>query len=389
MEKFKFSNRGNALVGQEMFKVLDKAKALENKGKKIIHLELGQPRFEPPVGLISRTIQSLNEKEVGYSSSYGIQSLREKLKLRFNKLLSDINIENIIISTANLLISQSLHLLTNPRDKVIVFSPTFPSYIAAANFLEIDLIELPLAFHNNFQLTNDDIDKAISYKPKVIIINSANNPTGAVYTKNILKYLKKKSLENGIWLISDETYSDISYNKDFFSFTNETLENIIVISSFSKIYSIPGYRLGFAISEPHVIEKLSLSNSSLVSCHSIFSQKGVEEIILDDKKYITNINNKLRQLSILVENILKSSTTLKNQFVRPDSGYYIFINIGKSKLKSLEFCNKMLSEQLVACTPGISFGKDFDNYIRISICGNQEDLLEGVKKIVSFFDTAK
>ena len=387
MGSLNFSRRGEALVGQEMFKVLDKAKLLEGQGRKIIHLELGQPRFEPPKGLIQKTVESLNTKDVGYSSSYGIYSFRKKLKNRLSKYYSEIEVDNVIISTANLLISQCLHLLTNPKDKVAVFSPTFPSYIAASNFLELDLIQIPLDFRNKFQLTYEDIDEAISVKPKVIFVNSANNPTGSVYSKEIIEYLKLECLKNNIWIVSDETYSDIVLSKKFSSFLSYPLDNIIVISSFSKIYSIPGYRLGYAVSNKSVIDKLSLSNSSLVSCHSIFTQKGVECVLDKDEDYLLEMNDKLNDLVDRVREIFLSSKCLKESFIEPDAGYYVFLNISKSGLKSFDFCNMMLDKFSVACTPGISFGDDFDEYIRISICGIEKDLMDGIKRIVSYFDS--
>jgi aspartate/methionine/tyrosine aminotransferase len=387
MSSLIFSRRGEALVGQEMFKVLDKAKLLESKGQKIIHLELGQPRFEPPKSLVNATIDSLNMKDVGYSSSYGIYSFRDKLKKKLNKKFPKVNINNVIISTANLLISQCLHLLTNPSEKVAVFSPTFPSYIAAANFLEINLKYIPLKFKNKFQLTYNEIDKAISLNPKVIIINSSTNPTGTVYKKEIIEYLKKQCFERKIWIVSDETYSDIVFNKNYTSFLRFPLDNIIIISSFSKIYSIPGYRLGYAVANKSVINKLSLSNSSLVSCHSIFTQKGVENVLDEDESYIFEINKKLNDLIIRVKKIFLASKSLKNSFIEPDGGYYIFLEISKSGLKSFDFCNMMLDKYSVACTPGISFGEDFDNYIRISICGAEEDLMVGIKRMVSYFDS--
>ena len=168
---------------------------------------------------------------------------------------------------------------------------------------------------------------------------------------------------------------------------DRNFENSIVISSFSKIYSIPGYRLGYAVGRKSIIDKLSLSNSSLVSCHSIFTQKGVESILDEDKSYIFEINKKLKDLVERVKKIFLSSKALKENFIAPDAGYYIFLNISRSGLKGFDFCNMMLDKFSVACTPGISFGNDFDEYIRISICGNEKDVIEGVKKIVAYFDS--
>lgn len=381
------SKRGNSLVGQEMFKVLDRAKKLERDGEKIIHLELGQARFSPPKNLIKQAYGSLLNKEVGYSSSYGLYSLREKIrdkiKIKKNK---KILVENIIISTANLLITQSLHLLTDQGDKIVCFTPTFPSYLAASNFLQVNLIQIPLSFQEGFRLTKKNIDEAIKKNPKVILINSANNPTGAVYSKEILSYLIKKCIENKIWIISDETYADISYKRAFYSLTNNIQDNVIVISSFSKIYSIPGFRLGYAVAQEGIINRLSLSNSTLISCLPIFTQRAIEKVILTDENYVKKINSKIKNILNEVVGILDRSKKLSTKYIKPDAGFYIFINIKHSKMKSFEFCDFFLNEFKVACTPGICFGKEYDDFIRISICGAPKDLIKGVALIVRYFD---
>lgn len=383
----RLSKRANKLVGQEMFIILDKAKDLESNGKKIIHLELGQARLAPPPNLLNETCKSLKNKEVGYSSAFGVYSLRKKIQEKLQnqeKLKVDIN--NILISTANLLITQTFHLVTDEKDSIVAFTPTFPSYFSAANFLNLNLIQVPLSFKNSFALTKKAVDIAINKNPKVIIINSANNPTGAVYSEEVISYLLDRCLKKNIWLISDETYSDISYGQSFFSLKHAISKNVIVFSSFSKIYSIPGFRLGYALANPRIIEKLSLSNSSLISCLPIFTQKGVEKILLNDSSYVENAKEMISNVLKKVVKILNNSKSLSNMYVLPQAGFYIFIDISQSGMKSFEFCDYFLKNYFIACTPGICFGSRFDNFIRISICGEQKDLIQGIKLLVNHFD---
>ena len=383
--KFDISKRGKGLLGQEMFKILDEAKKLESLGKEIIHLELGQARFTPPVGVKASLISSLKEKKVGYSSSYGLEILRKNLATKFNNNNLDLKIENVLISTTNLLITECIHLLADKTDKIALFSPTFPTYIAATKFLENNIVDIPLKFENSFQLTFDDIDEAIRKKPKVILINSANNPTGQVYSKEIIDYLVEKTRSHNIWLISDETYGELCFDDDFTSLSSYSLENIIVISSFSKIYSIPGFRLGYAISNSSIIEKLSLSNSTLVSCFPIFTQEALTDAVINDSNYLGRINHYLMQLTNQLKGNARSSKVFNDSIVFPKSGFYLFINIKKTKLKSFEFANRLLNEYFVATTPGKCFGDSFDDFIRISYTGAKKDVLKGMTILKNFY----
>lgn len=384
--KFDISKRGKDLLGQEMFKILDQAKNLESLGKEIIHLELGQARFTPPVGVKASLISSLTEKKVGYSSSYGLEMLRKNLvtKLNNNNDL-DLKIENVLISTANLLISECIHLLADKTDKIALFSPTFPTYIAAAKFLENNIVDIPLKFENSFQLTFDDIDEAIRKKPKVILINSANNPTGQVYSKEIIDYLVEKTRSHNIWLISDETYGELCFDAEFTSLSSYSLDHIVVISSFSKIYSIPGFRLGYAISNSSVIEKLSLSNSTLISCFPIFTQEALVDAVINDSNYLDRINHYLKELTNQLKDNVGSNNIFNDSIVFPKSGFYLFINIKKTKLKSFEFANKLLNEYFVATTPGKCFGESFDDFIRISYTGEKNAVLKGMTILKNFY----
>jgi aspartate/methionine/tyrosine aminotransferase len=375
----------NNLSGQEMFKILDKAKKLESMGKKIIHLELGQARFQPPVNLKKALIKSIMEKNYGYCSSFGLIELREGIVKKVSNI--NVNIDNVIISTANLLITQALHLLCNINDKVIVFTPTFPTYISSCQFLNLQLKEINLEFKNNFNLTIEDIDLAVKSNPRAIIINSGNNPTGAVYSSSNLDYLDKVCKLNNIWLISDETYRDLSYGVSYHSMDRYDNKNIIIISSFSKIFSIPGFRLGFAISNKMIIDKLALSNATLFSCLPIFTQFAISEIICTSDKYISNVNHKTSFLIKKVILLLSKSKWLKSSYVAPKSGFYIFLDISKSNLSGVEFCEMILNKYSVACTPGVSFGQSFDSYVRLSICGKNKDVIQGVSRIINYFGT--
>lgn len=386
----KFSSRGAALIGQEMFRLLDIAKNLECEGKHVYHLELGEPKNYrgsknyPPGRVINKTIISLLNSDVGYTSSSGLLPLRQKLAAYFSEKSENFDKqfkpENIAISTANMLIYQILDIICETNDKVALFTPAFPSYIASCKYIGVTIHQVPLSIDNGFQLTKDSIDKAFSVKPKVIFVNSGNNPTGAVYDEELLEYLLGQAIKHDCWVVSDETYSMLSYNKEYFSMINLDYEKLIVISSFSKVFNIPGYRVGYTVADPRVIDKIALSSSTLYSCLPIFTQEGVMEgiSIIDDfaedrKKYYKKLSNECMK-------ILNKSNYLV--CVNPASAFYLFIDIRKLKIDDRVFCSRLLEEYRTVVTPGTSFG--YGGFIRASFCGNTDDVKKGLRQIVLF-----
>lgn len=364
-----------------MFKVLEKAQKLERKGHRIFHLELGDPHYNPPKEVISETIKSLKLGEVGYTSSAGIEDLRQAIAKQYSlRHKQKITKDRIVISTANFLITQFLEIVCDKKDSVAIFTPAFPTYFASSNYIHLNLIDIPLQSQNGFDLTHENVDLAIEKKPKVIIVNSANNPTGAVYKREVLSYLAKKALLNNIYILSDETYAELSFGRDYFSLLNLNQPNILVISSFSKIFSIPGYRVGFALGHKKIIDKLILSNSTLFSCLPIFTQKGCLAAVKHIKRDTSKLKKNIESLITIVAEQINHSKSLRCSL--PNSAFYLFIDISKLKKNDIEFCHYLLTKQHVAVTAGRSFGKKFSQHIRISICGPKNDVLEGVKRLI-------
>lgn len=382
-----FSRRGEALIGQEMFHLLDLAKKVEREGKQVYHLELGEPKNYrgpknyPPGRVLNKTIISLLNCDVGYTSSGGLMPLREQLAAYLDqKAPQKIGHENIVISPANMIIYQFLDIVCERDDIVALFTPTFPSYIAACQYIGLRTKYVPLSPGNDFQLTTKDIDLAFATNPKVIFINSANNPTGAVYDKDSLEYLIHKAKNQNCWIVSDETYGMLTYQKKYNSLIGLDYEKLIVISSFSKVFNIPGFRVGYAIADPRVVDKISLSSSTLYSCLPIFTQQGVLEgmSIIDD--FAADRRKYYKKLSAECIKILNKSNFLTP--VVPESAFYIFIDIRKLNINDRLFCSRLLDEYQTVVTPGTSFG--YNGFVRASFCGNIKEVKGGLRRIVEF-----
>ena len=380
-KKLLFSARGDALIGQEMFKVLDRAKKMELKGDKIFHLELGNPRLTPPPEIYRDTIDAIESRATGYSSSSGLLELREEIGRRYSLAHGrSIAAEEVVISPANLIISQFLDLVCDRGDRIAMFFPVFPTYLAASAYIGLDVHSVPLGIESGFDLSLADIDRAISVRPRAIIVNSANNPTGRVYSQGIMECLARKCDEQGIWLLSDETYANIVFGKPFFSLATLDYPRLVVMSSFSKIFSIPGFRTGYAIAGKEVTQKLALSNSTLFSCLPEFTQIGCLAglRVLDD--YEAKVRLFYRKTVREIAEMMCRSEVVK--FSEPDSAFYFFVDISRTLHTDTDFCELLLSQKYTAATPGSSFGKQFDSFVRIALCGDMEDVKEGVRRFI-------
>ncbi len=377
-----FSSRGERLIGQEMFKVLDRAQRLELDGQYVYHLELGNPRMEPPAEIVEATVEAIRERQLGYAPMAGLRDLRAALAARYASMTGRfLDERHVVISPANLLISQFLDLTCNPGDRVVLFTPAFPSYWAATAHIGLDVTSVSLTQDNGFHLSESHIEAAIAACPKAIIVNSANNPTGAVYTRPMLELLAQRCDEERIWLLSDETYGELSFGWPFFSLSSCEMPQVVVISSFSKLCSIPGYRIGYAIAHPAVVEKLALSSSTLISCLPAFTQLGclagltvLDQYVAQVKAHCSRVTHACAA-SVNRTGILRTAT--------PESGFYLFVDIGATGLDDMTFCKQLLEEWHTAVTPGRSFGAFCSSFIRIAICGHEQDVMEGVRRVVA------
>jgi aspartate/methionine/tyrosine aminotransferase len=363
------------------------AKRLEREGKHVYHLELGEPKNYrgpknyPPGRIINKTVTSLLNYDVGYTSPGGLPALRERLGAYISgKSGKNISADNVVISTANLLISQMLDIVCDRDDRVVLFTPAFPTYIAACMYVGAEVRYVPLPVENGFRLTRDKIDEAISHKPKVIFVNSGNNPTGAVYADTHLRYLVDRASKLGIWVISDETYGMLSYHRRYFSMLNRDYKRLVVISSFSKVFNIPGYRIGYAVGHSEVIRKIGLSTSTLYSCLPVFTQEGVLEglSIIDD--FAEERQLYYKKLCRECMNILNKSDYITCS--KPESAFYLFIDIRGLQIADKAFCSALLDKYNTVVTPGTSFG--CPGFIRASFCGNVDDVRNGLQNLVVF-----
>ena len=385
------SNAALSVSGQPMFKILDKAEQLERDGKKIIHFELGEPKFDTPRNIVDAAIKSLQNGDTHYVNSYGKYQLRtliQETTLKSRGFKPDID-QILITPGANAIIFLAISCLVNRGEEVIIPDPGFPTYISAANFLGAKIVTVPLYEHNSFKLNPDDLRSKITSKTRLIIINSPSNPTGSLIDPDELIEIAKIAEEKDIYLLSDEIYARMVFEESekFFSIglQDACKKRIIIANGFSKAFAMTGWRLGAAIGPAVIIEKMMLVLQTISSCVPPFIQEGGIEAIQGDKadlKEMMDFYKKNRDYLVDNLNLIKGITCLK-----PDGAIYAFPNITGTGMSSESFANYLLDNCGIAVIPGNHFGVSGEGYVRLSYTISFELIVEAIEKMKTALGT--
>jgi aspartate aminotransferase len=374
-----FSERIDNVQESQTLKFTNIIGSIRKKGQSVIDFAVGEPLFDTPEEVIDATKQALDDRKTRYSSVSGLVELKESIANNLKNLSYDK--DNITITNGS---KQALYsifqALCNPGDEVIVPSPfwvSFPEQIklAGAKPVSVDTVE--------HQLDLDKIKKAISKKTKAIVVNSPNNPTGAVYPKNKLKELVDIASEKNIFIISDEAYDWLVYDgikpQTLASLFSGEAKNIITVKSFSKTFAMTGFRIGYVAAEKEVISKLNKLQSHLAGNVCTFAQYGALAATKIDEKVIERNVKELEKK----RNLAYGLVSKQFDCVKPQGAFYLFPNIEKKfngKIKnSVDLAEFILKKAGVAVVPGSAFGSD--SKIRISYAVSNEELKEGFEKI--------
>jgi aspartate aminotransferase/aminotransferase len=344
-------------------KVFEKAASIKN----IISFGIGQPDFHVPEEIKKSMINSINENKTGYTQSGGIAGLREKILKKYaGKKFAE---SAIVTSGVSGAIFLSYSALLEKGDELIVFDPYFVMYPDLCSFLGAKPVIVKT--NKDFSINIENLKKAVTKKTKAIIINSPNNPTGAVYSRKELEEVVKVARKNKLWIISDEVYEDFDYDNKFTSI-GELYDKSIVMSGFSKNFALTGLRVGYAVGPKKVIDDMTKLQQYTFVCAPSIAQHAVNENFnLDIRK---NIEKFKKRRDFVYEK-------LKGHFdvVKPSGAFYFFIRLPKG-ISGDKFVDKCLKEGLLV-VPGSSFSKS-NNCFRISYAVGNKQLAKGIEILI-------
>lgn len=382
----KLSKVSSRIDGQPMFKLLDRVKQLEEQGEKIIHFEIGDPDFDTPENISDAAIKAIKNGHTHYSSAYGLTEFRKKISETTKisrKFLPDL--EQILVTPgANITIFYAISCLVDPGEEVIIPDPGFPTYYSTCKMCDVNPIRIPLSEKNHFRMNPNDIEKKITDKTRLIIINSPQNPTGAVMTKEEIQKTYEIAKKYDVFLYSDEIYARMVYDNAEFnspSIFDHCRERTIISNGFSKAFAMTGWRLGAVIGPANVIEKMKLLLETTSSCVPPFIQKGGIEAINNESTHQERMFNEyVKRRNKIVEGI---NSIEKLSCILPGGAFYVFVNITKTGMSSQKFCEYILDEVGVAILPGTNFGNYGEGFVRLCYATSMCDIEEGLEKIKS------
>jgi aspartate aminotransferase len=350
-------------------------KELIKNGEDIVNLGVGEPDFDTPDNIKQAAMDAIKEGFTKYTASEGIPELREAIvdKLKTENNLDYISKEVIVSNGAKHSIFTLLQAVLNDGDEVIIPSPYWVSYSEQVKMCGGKPV---IVETDNFQLDVEKIKDAVTEKTKLTMINSPNNPTGAVYTEESLKILSDLAAEKDFYIMSDEIYEKFIYEKNHFSPASFARDKTIIINGVSKSYSMTGWRIGYAIGPEEIIKAMGNLQSQTTGSPSSISQKAALEAITGNQDSVAKMKNAFRERRNFV---VKRLYGMGLRLAKPEGAFYIFPKVSGN---SIDFSNKLLTEAKVAVVPGVEFGAE--GYVRISYAASMEQLKKAMDRIEKF-----
>ena len=348
-----------------------KAKSMEQEGKKIIHMEVGEPDFSPPP-IVKNALEEVFDKGfLKYGQVRGIPEFREKLASYVSeKFSTNITQENIIVSPgARFSIFTAITTLLNPGDEMIVIEPAWPAYKDCALNAGIKIRTISTTLEGKWEPSIEQIRNTINSNTKMIVLNYPNNPTGKILPKKLQDEIMEIARKNQIYVLSDEIYSQYA-KEDWKSILSYNYEKRSVTQSFSKSHAMTGFRIGYAIADSKIIEKMAkLEALCLTNVSEPIQYVAMKALESDTSRNTGTVQSRLNLLS-------QKANEIGLEFIIPDGAMYLFVRVDKEGFDGVKFANDTLDKGL-AIAPGEGFG-NYKNYIRISACQDENSLIEGM-----------
>ena len=363
IQKAKTSKKEAKLDHMAMFL---KAKQLESEGKKIIHLEVGEPDYLPPVNVKNELLKTFEKKRIHYTQTNGVPTLRKLIAQE-----RSVKEENVIITPgARFAVFSAMVSNLSIGDELIISEPAWPAYRDCANFIGVKVKAIRTNVEQKWDLDLDQLEQLITSNTKMIVLNSPNNPTGKIIGEREIDDILKLARKNDIFVLSDEVYSMYSYIP-YKSILDFGYDKSIMVSSFSKSHAMTGFRVGYAISSKDLIDRISkIQAIAITSVAEPMQYAAIAAMNSNVTKNMTLIKKRLDFIKSELEN-------LPCEFVNPDGGMYYFVRFNNSVDVSKIIFN--LLNEGVAVAPGIGFGETYFDFIRISACQPTKLLNDGLK----------
>ena len=376
--------RMSRLGTETAFEVLAKARALEAQGREIVHLEIGEPDFDTPPSIVAAGVAALERGETHYTPSAGVPELREAIarSLRERRGL-DIDPAHVIVSPgAKPILFYALLALIENGDEAIYPDPGFPIYSSMIDFAGARGIPLALREANGFQPDLAELERLVSSRTKVLVLNSPNNPTGAVLSRDAIREIARIAREHDLWVLTDEIYGELVYDGEHRSIALEDgmSKRTILLDGFSKTFAMTGWRLGYGVFPRALVEPVAKLVTNSVSCTATFVQRAGTAALASRPPEVDRMIAEFRRRR---DAVVRGLSAIPGVTCRlPQGAFYAFPNVRALGLRSsAEVADRLLNEAGVATLAGTCFGTAGEGYLRLSYANSLENIEEALSRI--------
>ncbi len=355
----------------------------------VIDFTLGDPDLNTPESICNAAIDSILKGKTKYSANAGLFELRQVISdciKSENDIYYNPSDEIIVTVGAMQGLYLSLFCILDEGDEVIIPAPYWVNYKHIVEMCKAKPVIIDTEEQNGFKVDINDLSKAVTSKTVAVILNSPNNPTGAVYDKETLEKICDLANEKSLYIVWDECYKSLTYDDEFVSILDCSIkkENVIVVNSCSKKWAMTGWRIGYVAATKELVYNMVKLQENMVACAPLPSQYAAIEAFKNGNNS-TAFNVEFRKRRDLFVNEINKIDGLS--CLKPKGTFYAMVNIKSFGLSSEEFSLKLLEQQHVAVVPGITYGKCSEGYVRVAYTTNEKNITEGIRRIKLFVDS--
>jgi len=382
----RYADRMKDLGTETAFEVLAKARALEAKGRTIVHLEIGEPDFDTPANIRAAATRALEGGFTHYGPSAGLPEVREAIAAFISKDrgLPTAPEQVVVTPGGKPVLTFAVLACVNPGDEVIVPNPGFPIYESAVRFAGGKPVSLGLREDRGFRFGAADVEPLLTPRTRMLILNSPHNPTGSVLTPRDLDEIASLIRDREIFVLSDEIYGKIIYEG-----THETIatrpdvaERTILLDGFSKTYAMTGWRLGYGVMNATLAKHVARLATNVYSCATSFVQRAAPEALHGPQDEVRAMVAEFRRRREVIVDGLNAIPGVRCS--KPAGAFYVFPNVTGLGMKSADLEHALLNDAGVAVLSGTAFGSQGEGYLRFSYANSIENIREGIRRFEAF-----
>jgi aspartate/methionine/tyrosine aminotransferase len=376
----KLADRMSRLGTESAFEVLAQAKALEAQGKKIVHMEIGEPDFDTPAHIGEAAYRAIQDGYTHYGPSAGLREHNQAVADYFNNRHGlDYGVENIVVAPgAKPFLFFAILALAGEGEEVIYPNPGFPVYESVTEFAGAKAVPLPLLEKNDFAFTLEDVASRVTPKTRLLILNYPHNPTGGILGRELLEGIARLAIDRDFVVLADEVYSRMVYDGEHYSIAQVPgmKERTILLDGYSKTFAMTGWRLGFIAAPVLLADAITRLITNSISCTASFEQMaGIAALTGPQDEVHRMVEEFHRRRDFIVKGLNEiKGVSCKN----PGGAFYVFPNVREVPMAPEELAPYLMREAGVACLPGTSFGEYGKGHLRFSYAVSLEEIEEAL-----------